>query len=264
MLKEYSLEDRVAIVTGAARGIGRGIALTMAEAGADIVIADRDSDGGEGTAGEIRALGRRCLAVNCDVTVEQQVQRMVDEAIARFGQVEILANNAGRGNRRLVVPLQEQDVRVIRDEDWDSVLDLNLRAILFCARAVGPHMIERRRGKLIIVSSATAVASFDYNSLYCISKAAASRFAQTLAREWAPYNINVNAIGPSWTLTEAAKQMLEAKGEEYVKREMSRIPLGRAASTREIGLLAVYLASEASDFVTGQNIFIDGGLTGAV
>jgi NAD(P)-dependent dehydrogenase (short-subunit alcohol dehydrogenase family) len=150
------------------------------------------------------------------------------------------------------------------DEDWEAVMGLNVKAVLNCVRAVGPHMIERRGGKIIIVSSATAVASYDYNSLYCISKAAVARLTQTLAREWAPYNINVNAIGPSWTLTEAAKQFLEQKGESYFRKEMSKIPLGRAATPREIGLLAVYLASEASNFVTGQNIYIDGGLTSAI
>jgi len=143
-------------------------------------------------------------------------------------------------------------------------MNLNVKAVLYCARAVGQQMIERRKGKIIVVISAVAAASFDYNSLYFISKAAAARFVQTLAREWAPYNINVNGIGPSWTLTEAAKHLLELKGKEYLEKEMARMPLGRPAEPREIGLLAVYLASEASDMVTGQNIYIDGGLTGAV
>lgn len=260
MLKEFSIEGRVAIVTGAARGIGKGISLTLAEAGADIVAVDRAAEENERTASEVQGLGRRCLAITADVTAEDQVQRMVSEAISQLGKIDILVNNAGKGARRVVVPLAEQDIRPISDEDWYSVLDLNLRAILLCVRAVVPHMIERRKGKIIIITSATAVSSFDYNSLYCVSKAAAARFTQTLAQEWAPYNINVNAIGPSWTLTEGAKLMLE-KSEEYWQKEMARIPLGRAATTREIGLLAVYLASDASDFVTGQNIYIDGGLT---
>ena len=250
MLKEYSIEGKVAIVTGAARGIGKGIALTLAEAGADIVAADRSTEENEQTASEIRVLGRRCLAVTTDLTKGDQVQRMVSEAISQFG----------KGARRVVIPLAEHSIRPISDEDWDNVLDLNLKAILLCARAVGPHMIEQRKGKIIIVTSAVAISSFDHNSLYCVSKAAAARFTETLALEWAPYNINVNAIGPTWTLTEGAKLMLE-KSEEYRQKEMARIPLGRAATPREIGLLAVYLASDASDFVTGQNIYIDGGLT---
>lgn len=260
MLKEYSIEGKVAIVTGAARGIGKGIALTLAEAGADIVAGDRSTEENEQTAFEIQALGRQCLAVTTDLTKGDQVQRMVSKAIARFGKIDILVNNAGKGARRVVIPLAEHSIRPISDEDWDNVLDLNLKAILLCARAVGPHMIERRKGKIIIITSAVAVSSFDHNSLYCVSKAAAARFTETLALEWAPYNINVNAIGPTWTLTEGAKMMLE-KSEEYRQKEMARIPLGRAATPREIGLLAVYLASDASDFVTGQNIYIDGGLT---
>ncbi len=260
MLKEYSIEGRVAIVTGAARGIGKGIALTLAEAGADIVAVDRTTEENERTASEVQALGRRCLAITADVTREEQVQHMVSQAISKLGKIDILVNNAGKGARRVVTPLAEHNIRPITDEDWYSVLDLNLRAILLCARAVGPHMIERRKGKVIIITSAAAISSFDHTSLYCVSKAAAARFTQTLALEWAPYNINVNAIGPTWTLTEGAKMMLE-KSEEYREKEMARIPMGRAATPREIGLLAVYLASDASDFVTGQSIYIDGGLT---
>ena len=260
MLKEYSIEGRVAIVTGAARGIGKGIALTLAEAGADIVTVDRTTEENEQTASEVQALGRRCLAITTDVTREEQVQQMVSQAISKLGKIDILVNNAGKGARRVVTPLAEHNIRPITDEDWYSVLDLNLRAILLCARAVGPHMIERRKGKVIIITSAAAISSFDHTGLYCVSKAAAARFTQTLALEWAPYNINVNAIGPTWTLTEGAKMMLE-KSEEYRQKEMARIPMGRAATPREIGLLAVYLASDASDFVTGQSIYIDGGLT---
>lgn len=261
MLKEYSLEAKVAIVTGAARGIGRGIALTLAEAGASIAAVDMAADENKKLAAEIEKLGRDCLPVTADVTVEKDVQNAVEQVLSRFGRIDILVNNAGRGNRRVVVPLEGYDIKPITDEVWESVMNLNVKALLLWARAVGPHMIRQRKGKIIVTSSATAVASYDYNSLYCISKAAVARFAQTLAQEWAPYNINVNAIGPSWTLTEAAKMMLEYKGEEYVKKEMARIPLGRAATPREIGLLAVYLASDASDMVTGQNIYIDGGLT---
>jgi NAD(P)-dependent dehydrogenase (short-subunit alcohol dehydrogenase family) len=264
MLKEYDLTGKVAIVTGAAKGIGKGIALTLADAGADIVAADIDAEGLKSLCDDIESTGRKCLALTTDVTDEAQVRRMVDEATSKLGPIDILVNNAGKGNRRVVVPLEGMDTKTITDENWESVMNLNVKGILHCARAVGPQMLERRKGKIIIIISAVAVASFDYNSLYCISKAAAARFVQTLAREWAPYSINVNGIGPSWTMTEAAQMMLEYKGEEYVKKEMARIPLGRAAQPREIGLLAVYLASEASDMVTGQNIFIDGGLTGAV
>lgn len=260
MLKEFSIEGKVAIVTGAARGIGKGIAVTLAEAGADIVAVDRTTGENEQTASEVQGLGRRCLAITTDVTKEDQVQRMVSEAISKLGKIDILVNNAGKGARRVVVPLAGHNIHPITDEDWYDVLDLNLRAILLCARAVGPHIIERRKGKIIIITSAAAISAFDHNSLYCVSKAAAARFTQTLAQEWAPYNINVNAIGPTWTLTEGAKMMLE-KSEEYRQKEMARIPMGRAATLREIGLLAVYLASDASDFVTGQNIYIDGGLT---
>jgi NAD(P)-dependent dehydrogenase (short-subunit alcohol dehydrogenase family) len=261
VLEEYSLEGEVAIVTGSGKGIGRGIALALAEAGADIVSVDIAAEDNQRVADDIRKLGRQCLALTVDVTDDQQVQGMVADAISHFGHIDILVNNAGKGNRKVVIPLPDQDIRPITDENWDSVMELNVKAVFLCARAVGPHMIQRRQGKIINIISATAVGSFDYNSLYCLSKAAVARFTQTLAREWAPYNVNVNAIGPSWTMTEGAKWMLEMKGEEYLQQEMARIPLRRAAEPREIGLLAVYLASAASDMVTGQNIYIDGGLT---
>ena len=145
MLKEYSIEGRVAIVTGAARGIGKGIALTLAEAGADIVTVDRTTEENEQTASEVQALGRRCLAITTDVTREDQVQQMVSQAISKLGKIDILVNNAGKGARRVVTPLAEHNIRPITDEDWYSVLDLNLRAILLYARAVGPHLIEQGR-----------------------------------------------------------------------------------------------------------------------
>jgi len=260
MLKEYSLEGKVAIVTGAGRGIGKGIALTMAEAGANIVAVARTTQQIEQTAIEIRGLGRQCLAITTDVTREELVQRMVSRTISEFGNIDILVCNAGPGVRRVVVPLPEQSLRPASDEDWYGQLDLNLRHIFLCARAVGQHMIQQRRDKVIIITSAAAVSKFDYNSLYCVSKAAAARFTQTLAREWAPYNINVNAIGPGWILTESSRFLWE-KSEEYRKKELSSIPMGRIGAPRDIGLLAVYLASEAFNFMTGQNIYVDGGVT---
>lgn len=260
MLQEYGLEGKVAIVTGAAQGIGRGISLTVAEAGADIVAVDIATREMEQTAGQIRALGRRCLTINADVTKKDPVQGMVERTISEFGKIDILVCNAGKGGRRTVVPLPEHNLPPVSDQDWYGQIDLNLTQILLCARAVGQHMIQRRRGKVIIITSAAAISKFDHNFIYCVSKAAAARFTQTLAREWGPYNINVNAIGPGWIVHERSKLLWESS-EEYRKKELSSIPMGRTGTPRDIGLLVVYLASEASDFMTGQNIYIDGGVT---
>ena len=144
MLKECDLTGKVAIVTGAAKGIGKGIALTLADAGADIVAADVDSEGLKSLSDDINSMGQRCLAITTDVTDEAQVHKMVDEATSKLGQIDILVNNAGKGNRRAVVPLEDQNIKPMTDEDWESVMNLNVKAILHCVRAAGPQMIERR------------------------------------------------------------------------------------------------------------------------
>lgn len=267
MLRELSIEGATAIVTGASRGIGKGIALAFAEAGVDLCLAARNEKDLESVAGRVRALGRRCLAVRTDVTREDDVGRMAARAVEELGQVDILVNNAGLVVVKPMVPLPgfkppnaEQlpnfFARTSLDE-WRRVLDTNLMGAFLCMRALGPHMIERRKGKIINISSVNAVKAARYRFSYDVSKAGLSQLTRSLAVEWARYGINVNAIGGGYVHTDLND--LAMRDERQRSRLLSGIPLRRLATEREMALLAVYLASPASDYMTGQTVFLDGG-----
>jgi len=267
VLNEFSLEGNVAIVTGAGRGIGKAISLTFAEAGADVVVAARSVDQIQETAKEIQEIGRGCLPIATDVTSASQVEEMVNKALSRFGKVDILVNNAGAIIRKGVVPLPGvklqgwqlvTDLNTMMSEDeWHYVIDTNLTGTFLCCRAVGAHMINQKKGKIINISSASADSVAPYYSAYSVSKTAINMFTRSLAIEWAPFNINVNAIGPGWFPTAFTASRFE---NAELKEEMtSGIPLGRVGELREAGLLAVYLASPASNYLTGQTIYLDGG-----
>ncbi len=262
MLKEFSLEGKVAIVTGAGRGIGRGIVLALAEAGADIVAVARTENEINEVAREVKKMGRRGLAVPTDITKEDQVQRMVEKTISEFGKIDILVNNAGAITAVMpLVPLPHLGdlfPKAMSEEEWRSDFDVDLIGTFLCTRAVGPYLIKQRSGKIINITSSLAIRGFDYNAPYCASKAAKTRFTQTLAREWARYNINVNAIGPGLTHTSMTDQYIFSN-EKVREKHLGKIPLRRAGTPRDIGLLTVYLASDASNWMTGQSLYIDGG-----
>lgn len=270
MLPEMSLHGRTAIVTGSSRGIGRAIALVLAEAGADVALASRTEPELKTLADEIQAMGRRALIVPTDVSDSAQVDRMVDRAIDFFGKVDILVNNAGQYMRSPVVPLPDvtlQPPHVTResstrmtDEEWQHILNVNLNSVFYGCRAVGPHMIERRYGKIINVSSQNGVQAFPFVSSYNVSKAGLDMLTRVLALEWADYNICVNAIGPGDYRTHLVDSALW-EDPELLQQRIDGIPLRRVGDTRELGLLAVYLASAASDYMTGQIVYMDGGHT---
>ena len=260
-----ALAGRVAIVTGASRGIGKGIALALAEAGADVVLTARTGPDVEAAAREVSALGRQALAVVADVTVAQDVIALSERALAEFGRIDILVNNVGGGgsSKPLVplpgfVPRGAADdpalLEPIGDDEWRRVFDVNLTSAFLCCRAVGPHMLERRSGKVINVTSPSGERSVRNRVAYSTAKAAVNMFTKALAQEWAPYNINVNCIGPGLVVNRDL-----AERPELVAKMVSTLPLKRAAAPEEIGALAVYLASPASDFMTGEVVYIDGG-----
>ena len=267
VLKEFDLKGKMAIVTGASRGLGKAIALTLAEAGADIVAAARTVPQLEETAGEVECLGRRCLPVPLDIRQADQVRQMMERAHAEFGRIDILVNNAGIGIPKAVVPLPRLTTRTterledfdkpISEEEWYRVLDTDLKGPFLCTQAVGPYMMEQRRGKVINVSSINAERAEPYHSLYCISKSGLSMFTRVMALEWARFNINVNAIGPGRFRTGMSERQHDDP--QLRERMLRDIPLRRTGELREVGLLAVYLASPASDYMTGQTIFLDGG-----
>jgi NAD(P)-dependent dehydrogenase (short-subunit alcohol dehydrogenase family) len=268
-LKEFSLEGKAAIVTGAGRGIGRAIALAFAEAGANLVVAARTISEIEKTAAEVQQTGRRCIAVSADVCKSADVAKTVDLTISEFGKIDILVNQAGRGGaRKPLVPLPGYNPAWAKDipdffmpisEDmWHLVVNTNLTSMFLYARSIGPHMIRQRKGKIVNMSSFVGSKGFPNQIVYATSKAAVSMFTRCLALEWARYKINVNAIGPGYVRTKLTEKMLTDGAAR--DRLLNSVPLGRFCEPRELGLLAVYLASEASDYLTGQTIYLDGGL----
>ena len=271
MIPEMSLEGRTAIVTGGGRGIGRAIALVFAEAGADVVVATRTVPEIESTAGEIQSMGRQSLAVQADVANSSEVDAMVEQTIERFGKIDILVNNAGQFIRTPVAALPDLDLkppkvtrettRPTSNEEWQAIIDANLTGVFYCCRAAGSHMIERRYGKVINISSNNAIQAFPLVAAYNASKAGVNMLTRVLALEWAEYNICVNAIGPGDYNTAMTEQAWADP--EMRQRYMDRIPMHREGDLRELGVLAAYLASPASDYMTGQLIYLDGGLTAA-
>jgi len=246
------LEGKVALVTGGRRGIGRGIALAFAEAGADVAVSDIMVEGGEMEAvvEEIKKLGRRSLAVQTDVSRKTDVDNLTQRVMDEFGVIDILVNNAGRTVRVSLLEYSE--------EDWDAVLDTNLKGCYLCSQAVGKRMVERKKGNIINIASRAAFrGSFGEGSPYNISKAGVVNLTKGLALELARYNIRVNAIAPGWVRTEMAKRVW---GDPVTYKEaLATIPLGRVAEPSDIGSAAVFLASNASRHITGSTIVVDGG-----
>jgi NAD(P)-dependent dehydrogenase (short-subunit alcohol dehydrogenase family) len=268
-LKEFNLEGKVAIVTGAGRGIGRAIALALAEAGAAVAAAARTREEIEDTAREVRRLGRKAIAVPTDVTRAEEVARLVEQTVAELGKIDILVNNAGTDIQKPLAPLPDIKTRLaqlvpgfeqgLTDADWNQVLDTNLTSHFLCCRAVAPHLIQQRSGKVIGVTSMLGVKGSPYELPYCSTKAAVIHFTRALALEWARYNINVNAIAPGYLHTRLSDFFWS--DEKFREQGLRSIPLRRLGEPREIGLLAVFLASPAADYITGQTIVIDGGWT---
>jgi len=270
--RDFSVDGKVAIVTGAGRGIGKAIALTMAEAGADITVVARSTKQIEQTAEEIRQLGRKALAVPTDVTKEDQVKEAVEQTLLHFGRIDILVNNAGIDTPMKPVAFipgakffgwelaGDNWDKQLTPEEWHQVIDTNLTGAFLFVQAVGPHMLRQKKGKVINISSNSAELGTTYSAPYCVSKAALSMFTRCLASEWAPFNICVNAIGPGDTNTEMMAQYM--KDPAVAKVVLDAIPAGRMGEPREIALLALYLASEASNFMNGQTVYIDGGQLG--
>lgn len=251
MKPNFDLTGKVAIVTGGSRGIGFAIASCYAAAGAQVVIANRKAPEGEAAAERIRADGGKAVAVPLDVTNPDSVRAMADETAERFGQIDILVNNAGRAVVKSVL-----DHRL---EDWEKVMNTNLRGPFLCSQAVVPYMIKQGKGKIINTASTASVCGFPNRVSYVVSKAGVLALTKALAVEWAPYKINVNAIAPSFTATEFTRAYFE--DENNLKEALQRTPLGRIAQPTDMVGLALFLASDASNYVTGQTIFVDGGWT---
>jgi NAD(P)-dependent dehydrogenase (short-subunit alcohol dehydrogenase family) len=259
---EYDITGKVVFITGAGRGIGKGIAQVLAEAGADIALNALTPRYVESTAAEIgKATGRRVVPVTADVTKTDGVQLAIDAVMKAFGRIDVLINNLGDSIRKPLVALpgKTDAGAALSDDELKFIMDINLTEAILCTRAVGPQMLERRSGKVINISSWTARQGGGEMVVYTIAKTALVGFTRAQALEWAPYRVQVNAIAPGIFPDPVTG------GEERARRTSERaaqmVPLARPGQLREVGLLALYLASPASDYMTGQTIFLDGGMS---
>lgn len=250
MAIEIDLKGKVAVVTGAGRGIGKAIAIALAEAGADVVLAARTADQLEKTAEEIRSKGGQGLPVPTDVTSKKAVDRLMSTAIDQLGCLHILVNNAA-----IMSPasLMEQT-----ENDWDKVMAVNVKAYFLCTQAAGRYMIEQKYGKIINMASTGGVIAGPKNASYHSSKAAIIHFTRAVAIEWIKYNINVNAVGPGVVDTELVDQFIQKGSRELM---LKGVPIKRFADSAEIANLVVFLASDLAGYIVGEHVIIDGGLT---
>jgi dehydrogenase/reductase SDR family protein 4 len=248
-----SLPGKLAIITGGRRGIGKAIALALAEAGADIAICDRIIDDGElnAVAEEVERLGRRCVAVQADITSKADIDSLAHRVTDDFGAIDILVNSAAMNIR---APLLE-----LREDGWDKVINTDLKGYYLCSQAVAKIMVGQKRGNIINIASTAAMKAAPEMGAYCIAKAGVVMLTRVLALELAQYNIRVNAIAPYLVKTKFSQPLWDKP--ETLKQLESEIPLGRLAEPGDIIGSVLFLASDSSAYITGQTIVVDGGLS---
>ena len=254
-LKEFDLTGRTAVVTGCSRGLGQIFARALADAGADLIVTSRSAEDLADFKAEIESLGRRCLALPCDVRDFDSIQSMAAQAIEWAGTIDILVNNAGCNRRK---PALE-----VTWDDWNTILDTNLRGTFFVAQAIARHMIEQGYGRIINIGSVTSVAGYAGLAPYGASRGGVKQLTMSLADDWGPHGITVNCLAPGWFKT--AQNAVMYEDAEWVAYLSDRIPLKRPGRPTDLRGAIVFLASEASEYVTGQTLLVDGGIsTGAV
>ena len=248
----FSLVKKIAIVTGGNQGIGFAIAKGLAIAGASVVIANRRVAEGQQAAEIIKEEGYDAIAIATDVSDRSSVERLVSEVIGKYQKIDILVNNAG-----VIVRKSPEE---ISEEEWNYIFDINLKGMFFCCQLAGKEMIKRKKGKIINVSSNVSEVAMPGRAIYSVSKAGVAHLTRALALEWATHNINVNALGPGPTITDINKKYFDEHPEDLQAR-IDSMPLARIGQPMDHVGAAVFLASDASDFITGQNLLVDGGST---
>ncbi|MDP2884472.1 MAG: 2-dehydro-3-deoxy-D-gluconate 5-dehydrogenase KduD [Ignavibacteria bacterium] len=247
MNKAYDLTDKVAIVTGGCKGLGRGMAIGLAEAGADIVLVDREE--ANEAAGVVRSLGRRALVVTADLMSIDRIPSVVQQTIEAFGKVDILVNNAGTIRRAPAIDYSEKD--------WDDIMAVNAKTVFFFSQAVARDMMKRKSGKIINIASLLSFQGGVFVPAYSASKGAVAQVTKALANEWAAHGININAIAPGYMATDNTKALREDPVRS--KTILDRIPAGRWGTPEDLAGVAVFLACSASDYVNGHVLVVDGG-----
>jgi len=247
----FKLNSKVSLITGAARGLGKACALALANAGSDIALGLRDINTAEDLEQEIRAMGVKVIRLQMDVSNLQQINSSVERVVEEFGKIDVLVNNVG------VAP--DNPAEKVTEEDFDHTINLNLKGTFFTAQAVGKQMINQGHGRIINMSSQAGFVALDDEAVYCMTKAGINHLTKNLASEWAKYNINVNAVAPTFIETPGTEPWLADK--DFRQSVLDRIPLGRIGKPMEVAGAVVFLASDAASLITGDIMLIDGGWT---
>lgn len=252
--QELCLEGKVVLITGAAGNLGSHMARSMAQAGANLALSDFRLEPLEEVATEIRQLGRRSVALVADITDSQQVNKMIEDAIKEMGKIDVLINNAGIVRGEQSRPLWE-----ISDKDWHLGIDTNMTGTFYCCRAIGQHMTERKSGKIINVGAGLGLRGARDNFMYVTAKGGVASFTRSLALTWAPHNIQVNLMVPGWIGREAFPPPPGTQRGRGTDPGGRFIPVGRVGTAQDVASLAIFLASDASDYTTGATYVTDGG-----
>lgn len=253
-MKLFDLSGKVAIVTGASRGLGQYLSRALAQAGADLVVTARKASSCDQFKKELEGMGTKVLALSLDVTREDSIIKMVDAVMAHYRRIDILVNNAGCNIRKPAVEMSW--------DDWNTVLDTNLRGTFFVSKYVAKHMIAQKSGRIINIGSVTCVFGYAGLAPYCASRGGIAQLTKSLADDWGKYGININCLAPGWFKTKQTAVLYENK--EWVKYIIDRIPLKRVGKPNDLDGAVVFLAAEASKYITGQVLLVDGGIsTGA-
>ncbi|MDD9267928.1 SDR family NAD(P)-dependent oxidoreductase [Paenibacillus sp. GCM10023248] len=250
-LPSFQLQNKIAIVTGAGRGIGRALAIGLAEAGADVALFARTASDLESVAGEIRALGRQAYPFRVDVTSREQIDEAVKLLVEQTGRIDILINNAGMNIRSQAL--------AVTDEEWDKIMQTNLKSAFLCSQIVGERMKEQGYGRIINIASVAGQVALRTGVVYAATKAAMIQMTKVLALEWGKFGIHVNGIGPWYFKTPLTETILA--NPDYLAEIIARTPLRRVGELEELVGPAVFLASDAANYITGQTLFVDGGMT---